>query len=180
MLNNKTFSLGLLLFLIGGAIIFLMKPDNTSSESAPEPKYPKHLVGIDPDKVDWRAKDDAYWKESLDPAQYAICRHGGTEQPFSGNYCKSKADGAYICSCCGQELFSSDNKFDSGTGWPSFSEAAKEGALEYVDDSSHGMLRTEVRCSRCGAHLGHVFDDGPKPSGKRFCINSVCLFRKSE
>lgn len=139
-----------------------------------------HLVGINPDTIDWRSKDEAYWREVLTAEQFRVCRQGGTERPFSGQYCGTKAVGQYRCSCCGQPLFSSASKFDSGTGWPSFGEAALPGALQYLKDTSHGMVRTEVRCNRCDAHLGHVFDDGPPPQGKRYCINSVCLLHESD
>lgn len=138
---------------------------------------PEHLKSVDSDSVDWRAKDDTYWQSVLTPEQYAVCRERGTERPFTGAYYKSKEDGVYRCSACGQELFSSKTKFDSGTGWPSFSDVVNNKAVTLVDDNSHLMHRVEVRCSRCGAHLGHVFDDGPGPTGKRYCINSVCLFR---
>lgn len=139
---------------------------------------PKHLQNIDPDKTDWKAKDQAYWKSVLSPEQYQVCREAGTERPFSGTYCNTKLQGTYLCACCGRELFKSDSKFDSGTGWPSFNQATSEGVLELIPDNSYGMTRTEVRCQRCGAHLGHVFDDGPPPTHKRFCINSMCLLHR--
>jgi len=150
------------------------------SSSQSEELAPTHLQGLDVDSIDWKAKTDDYWKQVLDPERYAICRKAGTEYPFTGKYCATKATGTYRCACCGQELFSSKGKFDSGTGWPSFSEAANPNAIEYIPDNTHGMTRTEVRCKRCGAHLGHVFDDGPPPSGKRYCINSVCLYQEGE
>jgi peptide-methionine (R)-S-oxide reductase len=136
---------------------------------------PNHLKDIDPDAVDWSKKDDAYWQSVLTPEQFRVCRGAGTERPFSGKYCMFKESGEFICACCGRILFKSDAKFDSGTGWPSFTSAVDGGALQLREDRSHGMVRTEVLCARCGAHLGHVFDDGPPPSGMRFCINSVCL-----
>lgn len=118
--------------------------------------------------------DDADWKAKLTPEQYRVLREKGTERPFSGALLNSKHDGKFACAACGNQLFSSDTKFDSGTGWPSF-EDALPGAVAYHHDVSHGMERTEVTCAKCGSHLGHVFDDGPGASGKRYCINSVCL-----
>ncbi|RIL11486.1 MAG: peptide-methionine (R)-S-oxide reductase [Proteobacteria bacterium] len=140
--------------------------------------WPRHLTQLDPDTVDWKAKDKDYWKEVLSPERFAVCRGADTERPFSGKYCQFKVKGTYYCACCGRKLFSSDKKFESGTGWPSFYEASDPDAIDYRSDTSHGMQRTEVVCKRCGAHLGHVFDDGPPPSGKRYCINSVCLIHK--
>ena len=115
------------------------------------------------------------WEKMLSPEQYKILREKGTEAPFTGEYVHEKADGTYACAACGNPLFSSDAKFDSGTGWPSFDKALP-GAVETHVDNDHGMIRTEITCARCGSHLGHVFDDGPKETtGKRYCINSVCL-----
>ena len=114
------------------------------------------------------------WKKKLTPEQYKILREKGTEAPFSGKLLHEKRDGMYKCAACGNPLFASNAKFDSGTGWPSFDEALP-GAVKFVDDSSHGMKRTEVVCAQCGSHLGHIFDDGPTQSGKRYCMNSVCL-----
>ena len=114
------------------------------------------------------------FKKKLTPEQYEVLRKKGTEAPFSGVYVNEKRAGMYNCAACGNALFSSDTKFDSGTGWPSF-DTALPGAVEYVEDNSHGMHRTEVVCSRCKSHLGHVFDDGPTTTGKRYCLNSVCL-----
>src|SRR6266852_988018 len=119
-------------------------------------------------------KADEEWRAELSPEQYAVLRRAGTEPAFSGKYVHVKDDGTYRCAACGAELFRSDTKFDSGTGWPSFYEAAGS-AVELHKDLSHGMLRTEVRCRACGSHLGHVFNDGPRPTGKRFCINSCAL-----
>lgn len=119
-------------------------------------------------------KTEGEWKKKLTPEQYRVLREKGTEAPFTGKYAHEKRAGMYRCAACGNQLFSSDTKFDSGTGWPSFDKALP-GAVRFISDASHGMERTEVVCTRCGSHLGHLFDDGPTATGKRYCMNSVCL-----
>lgn len=126
-------------------------------------------------------KTNLEWQSILTPRQFEITRQQGTEAPFSGEYNKFYEDGIYRCSSCGTELFSSETKYNSHSGWPSFWDAVDKGNLKLIEDGTHGMIRTEVRCAICDAHLGHLFDDGPKPTGARYCINSASLnFNKKE
>jgi peptide-methionine (R)-S-oxide reductase len=120
-------------------------------------------------------KTDAEWQKELTPEQYYVCREKGTEPPFTGKYNSAKDPGTYKCSCCGNPLFDANTKFDSGTGWPSFYQPLDTDNVATDEDSSHGMRRVEVMCNACGAHLGHVFPDGPRPTGMRYCINSVAI-----
>jgi peptide-methionine (R)-S-oxide reductase len=122
------------------------------------------------------ATSDAEWRRRLSPEQYAVLRHASTERPFTGEYVDTEDDGTYRCAACGNPLFDSTTKFHSGTGWPSFTDALSPNAVELVEDRSHGMIRTEVRCGRCHSHLGHVFNDGPRAAGgQRWCMNSCAL-----
>jgi peptide-methionine (R)-S-oxide reductase len=132
------------------------------SDDAEDPSYPVR-------------KSDAEWRRQLDATQYAVTREAATERPFSGRYWDHWADGAYRCVCCSAPLFESTSKFDAGCGWPSYSRPTNAELIERIEDRSHGMVRVEVRCRQCGAHLGHVFDDGPAPTGERFCINSASI-----
>ena len=120
-------------------------------------------------------KTEEEWKEKLDDVTYKVTRQHGTEAAFSGAYYENKDTGIYHCICCNEPLFTSEEKYDSGSGWPSFWQPVNEQCITEIKDTAHGMVRVEVRCTKCDAHLGHVFEDGPKPSGLRYCINSVCL-----
>ena len=131
--------------------------------------------------VEMEEKSEEQWKLSLNPDQYRVLRQCGTEPPFSGKYVYHKEDGVYVCAGCGNALFSSETKFESGSGWPSFWEKLSQESVDLKPDNSHGMRRTEVVCKKCGGHLGHVFDDGPNPTGLRYCINSLALdFKKPD
>lgn len=133
-------------------------------------------IDIQPNrKVKYMKKTDKDWKEQLDAENYQIARCGGTETPFSGKYYQHKEAGTYICICCATPLFSSETKYDSGSGWPSYYAPMNADAVSIHRDTSHGMIREEVKCSDCDAHLGHVFPDGPPPTGQRYCINSLSL-----
>lgn len=126
-------------------------------------------------------KTDAEWKKELSPEQYYVMRQKGTEPPFTGKYVNAKESGTYVCAACGEPLFESNKKFESGTGWPSFTAPLAPGSVEEESDSTHGMIRTEAKCARCEAHLGHVFDDGPRDAGgMRYCINSASLKLENE
>ncbi|NIJ46354.1 peptide-methionine (R)-S-oxide reductase [Wenyingzhuangia heitensis] len=118
------------------------------------------------------------WKEILTPKQFQITRLSGTEMPHTGAYCTSHQAGIYNCVCCGNELFDSSIKFESGTGWPSFTQPVRNNAIKYIKDETHGMVRVEVQCNNCDSHLGHIFPDGPEPTGLRYCINSESLIKK--
>jgi len=133
------------------------------------------------DKTGRIEKTDAQWRKELTPEQYKVMREKGTEPAFTGAYVDNHEKGMYKCAACGEPLFDSDTKFESGSGWPSFFKPLSADAVETEEDRTHGMRRTEVMCKKCGAHLGHVFDDGPKPTGQRYCVNSISLdFEKKD
>lgn len=141
--------------------------------SDPAQNIPASACGVESGLA--RGADEEVWRQKLTPEQFRITRQGGTERAFTGEYWNHKGTGVYRCVCCGTELFSSASKFDSGTGWPSFWDGMQAGAIRTLTDSSHGMVRTEIRCQACDAHLGHVFPDGPPPTGQRYCVNSASL-----
>lgn len=124
---------------------------------------------------DLKSKPESFWRGKLSGQEFEICRLKGTERPFTGEYYSEKREGEYLCKCCGAKLFLSDAKYDSGSGWPSFFRGVAKGAIAETTDHSHGMLRTEITCTNCDSHLGHVFPDGPQPTGLRYCVNSASL-----
>ena len=174
--------------MLVGAVVYVAAGDSTSAPATTQPSdgnsegktvkvkvYNNKGELVGPVESARVVKSDEEWKARLTPDQYQIARAKGTERPFCGNLLDNKKHGVYSCVCCGLPLFTSDSKFNSGTGWPSFfSPIAKENVVNHVDES-HGMKRTEILCARCDCHLGHVFDDGPKPTGLRFCVNSESL-----
>jgi len=160
-----------MLVIVSFALVLACRRAPTQTETKPLP----------PDTSQGKVQiSDDEWKQRLSPEAFHVMREKGTEAPFSSIYAEDHKPGIYVCAACGQPLFSSENKFDSGTGWPSFYQPIDPRAVVETSDTSLGMVRTEITCSRCGGHLGHVFDDGPKPTGLRYCINGVALSKKAK
>jgi peptide-methionine (R)-S-oxide reductase len=157
------------------AVGLVASSSTTATVSSPAARTAKKGAAPKRAAIEKIVKTDADWKRSLTPEQYRVLRQKGTEPAFTGRYWNNHARGVYVCAACGLELFDSSTKFDSGTGWPSFWTPIAKDHVEERSDSSLGMVRTEVECARCGGHLGHLFDDGPKPTGLRYCINSASL-----
>ena len=166
-----------LILLLACAVVLVGCRERTETSTAPKESITVAVASATEAKtmVKKVEKSDAEWRGELSSDAYQVLRKSGTEAPFSGQYWNTFDAGTYVCAACGNSLFASDAKFSSSCGWPSFFEALHEDSLVYVEDRAHGMVRTEIRCGKCGGHLGHVFDDGPPPTGKRYCLNSVAM-----
>ncbi|MCP4805273.1 MAG: peptide-methionine (R)-S-oxide reductase MsrB [Proteobacteria bacterium] len=175
---NRLAILAVALVAVVGLFVW-SQPSAEAAKGKGNQEWPAHLAS-DRDTTDWKAKDQAYWKAALSGQEFDVCRDAGTERPWSSAHNKTKEAGVFHCSSCGQALFSMDDKFESGTGWPSFTQPVSADAVKTHTDASLGMVRTEAVCGRCDAHLGHVFKDGPQPTGERWCINGVCLLHRAD
>ncbi len=171
----------ILVTLITSIGIFAFNFLNRSESLDIQNSIGSHLSAKDirPDK-DWKSLPDSHWQKTMTPLQYKVTRKHGTERAFTGKYWDEKREGTYHCSACGLKLFASNTKFKSGTGWPSFFDVIDKAGFKVTEDTSFGMTRTEVSCSRCDSHLGHIFNDGPNPTGLRYCINSVSLIHSKD